>query len=146
MPKEVPTVDGQMVDQFTFGGTASKICERKDQKATKAQRGEQARIRSISKNPGLPKRTQHPIYNRQADCVTWQSPHLQQTAILESVSYQLVQVHQALMVSDVMGQNRQHHGMLGKKYFNMLNSIKASCLFHKKQEPVSPPKCHLIKS
>jgi hypothetical protein len=52
------------------------------------------------------------------------SSYLQETTILESISYQLVQVHQALVVAYMMGQNGQHHRMLGKKYFNVFNSIK----------------------
>ncbi|KAG5849912.1 hypothetical protein ANANG_G00076710, partial [Anguilla anguilla] len=35
---------------------------------------------------------------------------LQQTALFEHVSDESVQVHEALMVAYVMGQDRQHHG------------------------------------
>lgn len=39
-------------------------------------------------------------------------PYLKEAALLEDVSNELIQVHQALVVSDVMGENRQHHGVL----------------------------------
>lgn len=38
--------------------------------------------------------------------------HLQEAAVLEDIADELVQVHQALVVSDVMGENREHHGVL----------------------------------
>lgn len=42
-------------------------------------------------------------------------PYLKEAAILEDVTNELVQVHQTLVVPDVMGENRQHHGMLWRR-------------------------------
>ena len=39
-------------------------------------------------------------------------PYLEEAALLEDVADELVQVHQALVVADVVGENWQHHGML----------------------------------
>lgn len=39
-------------------------------------------------------------------------PYLKEAAVLEDIANQLIQVHQTLVVSDVMGENREHHGML----------------------------------
>lgn len=39
-------------------------------------------------------------------------PHLQEAAVLEDVADELVQVHEALVVADVVGEDRQHHGVL----------------------------------
>lgn len=39
-------------------------------------------------------------------------PYLKEAALLEDVAYELIQVHQALVVPDMMGENRQHHGVL----------------------------------
>lgn len=38
--------------------------------------------------------------------------YLKEAALLEDVADELVQVHQALVVTDVMGEDRQHHGVL----------------------------------
>lgn len=40
------------------------------------------------------------------------SPHLQEAAFLEDVADELVQVHEALVVADVVGEDGQHHGVL----------------------------------
>ena len=42
-------------------------------------------------------------------------PHLQQAAILKHVADELVQVREALVVADVVGEDREHHGMLGTR-------------------------------
>lgn len=39
-------------------------------------------------------------------------PHLQEAAFLEDVADELVQVHEALVVADVVGEDGQHHGVL----------------------------------
>ena len=39
-------------------------------------------------------------------------PYLKEAALLEDVANELIQVHQTLVVADVMGENRQHHGVL----------------------------------
>lgn len=38
--------------------------------------------------------------------------HLQEAAFLEDVADELVQVHEALVVADVVGEDGQHHGVL----------------------------------
>lgn len=38
--------------------------------------------------------------------------YLQEAALLEDVANELIQMHQTLVVADVMGENWQHHGML----------------------------------
>ncbi len=49
-------------------------------------------------------------------------PYLKEAALLEDVANELIQVHQTLVVPDMMGEDRQHHGMLwrtkkiGKKW------------------------------
>ena len=40
------------------------------------------------------------------------APYLKETALLEDVATKLIQVHQTLVVPDVMGENREHHGVL----------------------------------
>lgn len=42
-------------------------------------------------------------------------PYLEEAALLEDVADELIQVHQALVVPDVVGEDGQHHGVLGKK-------------------------------
>ena len=39
-------------------------------------------------------------------------PYLKEAALLEDVADELIQVHQTLVVSDMMGEDRQHHGVL----------------------------------
>lgn len=39
-------------------------------------------------------------------------PYLKEAALLEDVANELIQVHQTLVVPDVMGEHRQHHGVL----------------------------------
>lgn len=39
-------------------------------------------------------------------------PYLKEAALLEDVANELIQVHQTLVVPDMMGENRQHHGVL----------------------------------
>lgn len=39
-------------------------------------------------------------------------PHLQEAAFLEDVANELVQVHEALVIADVVGEDGQHHGVL----------------------------------
>lgn len=38
--------------------------------------------------------------------------YLEEAALLEDVANELIQVHQTLVVSDVMGEHRKHHGVL----------------------------------
>lgn len=42
-------------------------------------------------------------------------PYLKEAALLEDVANELIQVHQALVVPDMMGENRQHHGVLWRQ-------------------------------
>lgn len=42
----------------------------------------------------------------------WAAPYLQEAAFLEDVANELVQVHEALVVADVVGEDGQHHGVL----------------------------------
>lgn len=42
-------------------------------------------------------------------------PYLKEAALLEDVANELIQVHQALVVPDMMGENREHHGVLGRQ-------------------------------
>lgn len=42
-------------------------------------------------------------------------PHLQEAALGEDVADELVQVHQTLVVSYVMGEDGQHHGVLWRR-------------------------------
>lgn len=39
-------------------------------------------------------------------------PYLKEAALLEDIADELIQVHQTLVVPDMMGENRQHHGVL----------------------------------
>lgn len=39
-------------------------------------------------------------------------PYLKEAALCEDVANELIQVHQTLVVPDMMGKNRQHHSML----------------------------------
>ena len=39
-------------------------------------------------------------------------PHLKEAALLEDVADELVQVHQTLVVADVVGEDGEHHGVL----------------------------------
>lgn len=38
--------------------------------------------------------------------------YLKEAALLEDVANELIQVHQTLVVADMMGEDRQHHGVL----------------------------------
>lgn len=38
--------------------------------------------------------------------------YLKEAALLEDVANELIQVHQTLVVPDMVGENRQHHGVL----------------------------------
>lgn len=39
-------------------------------------------------------------------------PYLKEATLCEDVTNELIQVHQTLVVPDMMGKNRQHHGVL----------------------------------
>lgn len=39
-------------------------------------------------------------------------PYLKEAALLENIANELIQVHQTLVVPDMMGEHRQHHGVL----------------------------------
>lgn len=39
-------------------------------------------------------------------------PYLKKAALLEDIADELIQVHQTLVVPDMMSENRQHHGVL----------------------------------
>lgn len=41
-------------------------------------------------------------------------PYLKEAALLEDVANELIQVHQTLVVPDMMCENGQHHGVLWK--------------------------------
>lgn len=49
---------------------------------------------------------------RRVSGVAVSGPHLQEAAFLEDVANELVQVHEALVIADVVGKDGQHHGML----------------------------------
>lgn len=58
------------------------------------------------------------------------APYLKEAALLEDVADELIQVHQTLVVPDVMREDRQHHGVLwrtqriGKKGKNRKRSTQ----------------------
>ena len=39
-------------------------------------------------------------------------PYLKEATLCEDITNELIQVHQTLVVPDMMGKNRQHHGVL----------------------------------
>lgn len=39
-------------------------------------------------------------------------PYLKEAALLEDIADELIQVHETLVVADVMGENGEHHGVL----------------------------------
>lgn len=42
-------------------------------------------------------------------------PYLKEAALLEDIADELIQVHQALVVPDMMGENGEHHGVLWRQ-------------------------------
>lgn len=43
------------------------------------------------------------------------APYLKEAALDEDVADELIQVHQTLVISDMMGEDRQHHGVLWRQ-------------------------------
>lgn len=43
------------------------------------------------------------------------APYLKEAALLENIADEFIQMHQTLVVPDMMCENGQHHGMLWKR-------------------------------